>query len=286
VVAALSERRGVHRNSWYGRLDVGFTRSGEQTLFERRKVQMPLALQRPFYPEGPSVCHVMMLHPPGGMVGGDRLDISFELETGAEALVSTPSAAKWYRGLRPAYQDVQHQVANGAHFEWLPQETIIFSGADVRQRLCVELGVDASWFGWEITRFGRSARGETFDHGFWRMDTEVWRDGSPLWIDRQRLDGGSRMLTSAYGLGGAPVIATLGWIGKPITPEIVDAARALWQSQRFEGEAGVTRLQHGMLCRYRGSSSAAARAWFIAVWDRVRSQYRSTAACVPRIWNT
>ncbi|HEX9811457.1 MAG TPA: urease accessory protein UreD [Burkholderiales bacterium] len=286
MVAALSEPRDVHRDSWHGRLDVGFTRSAERTLFERRRVQMPLALQRPFYPEGPSVCHVLLLHPPGGMVGGDRLDISFELDTGAEALVSTPSAAKWYRGLRPAYQDVRHRLAGGAHFEWLPQETIVFSGADVHQRLRVELGAQASWFGWEITRFGRSARGETFDEGTWCMDTEVWREGSPLWIDRQRLDGGSRMLTSAYGLGGAPVIATLAWVGVPVAAEIVDAARALWLSERLEGDAGVTRLAHGMLCRYRGSSSAAARAWFIAVWDKVRSQFRGAAACTPRIWRT
>ena len=286
MVAALSEPRDVHRDSWHGRLDVGFARSAERTLFERRRVQMPLALQRPFYPEGPSVCHVLLLHPPGGMVGGDRLDISFELDTGAEALVSTPSAAKWYRGLRPAYQDVRHRLAGGAHFEWLPQETIVFSGADVHQRLRVELGAQASWFGWEITRFGRSARGETFDEGTWCMDTEVWREGSPLWIDRQRLDGGSRMLTSAYGLGGAPVIATLAWVGVPVAAEIVDAARALWLSERLEGDAGVTRLAHGMLCRYRGSSSAAARAWFIAVWDKVRSQFRGAAACTPRIWRT
>ena len=177
-------------------------------------------------------------------------------------------------------------MASAAHFEWLPQETIIFSGADVRQRLRVELAAEASWLGWEVTRFGRSARDETFDDGAWRMNTEVWREGSPLWIDRQHLAGGSRMLNSAYGRGGAPVIATLAWIGTAVGPEIVDAARELWHSAKLDGEAGVTRLQHGMLCRYRGSSSAAARAWFIAVWDKVRSQYRGSAACAPRIWRT
>ena len=284
--AVASEPRAAARHSWHGRLDIAFARVDERTVLERRCVQMPLALQRPFYPEGPAVCHVLMLHPPGGMVGGDRLDIDIELDASASALVSTPSAAKWYRGLRPAYQSVQHRLATDAHFEWLPQETIVFNGADVHQRCRVELAAGASWLGWEITRFGRSARGETFDHGAWRMDTEVWREGSPLWIDRQRLDGGSRMLTSGYGLGGAPVIGTLAWVGKPVTSEVVDAARAQWEMAQREGEIGVTRLEEGLLCRYRGSSSAAARTWFTAVWGLLRAFDNRRAASAPRIWST
>jgi urease accessory protein len=284
--AVASEQRNVHRDSWHGRLDVGFSRAAERTVLERRCVQMPLAIQRPFYPEGPSVCHVLMLHPPGGMVGGDRLNIAFELDAGANALASTPSAAKWYRGLRPAYQIARHRLASNARFEWLPQETIVFNGADVHQQLRVELAAGAGWLGWEVTRFGRSARGETFDRGAWRMDSEVWRDGVPLWIDRQRLDGGSRLLTSSYGLGGAPVIGTMAWVGAPVATEVVDASRARWETQHLEGEAGVTRLQHGMLCRYRGRSSSAARAWFTAVWRLLREFDGRTAAAVPRIWRT
>lgn len=286
MAAVASGPADAARGAWHGQLDLAFTCEGTRTVLERRRVRMPLALQRPFYPEGPSVCHALLLHPPGGMVGGDRLDIDLALNEGARALASTPSAAKWYRGLAPARQSVTQRLAGNSRFEWLPQETIVYAGADVRQTLYVDLAPGALWLGWEITRFGRTARGETFDSGSWRMATEVRRDGVPLWIDRQRLDGGSRMLSSAYGLAGAPVAATLAFVGSAVARELVEAARAHWSAGRYAGDAGVTRLQEGLLCRYRGPSSGDARAWFTEVWNLLRDNDGRPRACVPRIWAT
>lgn len=247
---------------------------------------MPLALQRPFYPEGEQVCHVVALHPPGGMVGGDRLDIDIELRDGAEALVTTPSAAKWYRGVLPAEQQINARVAAGAHLEWLPLETIVFDRAQARQMLHVELAPNATFLGWEVTRFGRSACGETFTDGSWRATMEVWREGKPLWIDRQRLHGGSAAMRGAYGLAGHPVSATLVFIGHVLESDVIERARMLWGAGGYQGEAGATRLPEGMLCRYRGPSSADARAWFTAVWDALRRHVRGRAAQAPRIWRT
>lgn len=270
--------------AWHGQLELAFSREDERTAFERRRVKMPLAVQRPFYPEGPSVCHALLLHPPGGMVGGDRLDVALDVHEGAAAVVSTPAAAKWYRGLAPAVQTARHRLASGARLEYLPQESIVFDGADVHQRMHVELGSDSVWLGWEITRFGRTARGEIFGRGRWRMDTEVWCGNALLWVDRQRLDGGSRVLHSHYGLAGAAVVGTLAWIGKPVAPEVIDAARAAWDAGTHAGESGVTRLEQGLLCRYRGPSSADARYWFTAVWNLMR-EFDGRGSTAPlRIW--
>jgi urease accessory protein len=276
----------VASSAWCGRLVLGFERRLGRTVFARSHAQMPLALQRPFYPEGEAVCHALVLHPPGGMVGGDRLEIELDLAPGAEALVTTPSAAKWYRGLTQAEQRVTARVAEGAHLEWLPLETIVFDGAQARQTLKVELAVDASFLAWEITRFGRSARGESFTHGTWRAATEVWRAGRPLWIDRQRLAGGSSLLQTAYGLAGQSVVATLAFLGRPLDGDFIESLRAFWEAGDYRGEAGVTRLTQGLLCRYRGPSSAEAREWFGAVWDALRRHTRGRAAQPPRVWTT
>jgi len=143
-------------------------------------------VQRPFYPEEPDVCHSVMLHTAGGVVGGDRLSLNFRLGPNAHTLITTAAAGKIYRsnGLE-ARQSIQMQVATGACLEWFPQEIIVFNGAIYRQDLRVELDPGASWLGWEITRFGRSARGERFLQGEWRSHTEIWQQGRPLWIDRQ-----------------------------------------------------------------------------------------------------
>lgn len=271
---------------WHGRLELALERRADRTALARSRAQMPLALQRPFYPEGEDVCHLVLLHPPGGMVGGDRLEIALELGPDAEVLVTTPSAAKWYRGASPAEQMATVRIARGAHLEWLPLETIVFDGAHASQALRVELAPGASFLAFDITRFGRSARGEGYTLGTWRSVTEVRREGRPLWIDRQRLQGGASVMRSHYGLAGQPVAGGLVWIGHAVEVELVEEARALWTTGRYAGEAGVTRLADGMLCRYRGPSSTEARAWFTGVWDRIRRRTRRRGAEVPRIWRT
>lgn len=281
------QRPEAQADAWCGELRLVFERQGQATRLSASRAQIPLAIQRPFYPEGPALCHAILLHPPGGMVGGDQLEIALELKTGAQVLLTTPAAGKWYRSAnREALQQVHARLADDAHLEWLPQETIVFDGARVRQSLHVELAAGATWLGWDITRFGRSACNERFLTGEWRNFTEVWRAGQPLWIDRQRIAGGSRLLDGAYGLAGQPVVGSMVWVGQAVTAELIEAARAAWQASPRLGEAGVTRLTQGLLCRYRGPSSAEARQWFTVVWDVLRQTFRARPACSPRIWAT
>ena len=72
---------------WRAELSLGFTaepvvdgpRDGAPaaplTRLTTRAHRGPLVVQRPFYPEGPGVPHVYLLHPPGGIVGGDSLRV-------------------------------------------------------------------------------------------------------------------------------------------------------------------------------------------------------------------
>ena len=285
---------------WHGHLDLVYGYRNGATQIIRNQVQAPLKVQRPFYPEGKEVCHSVILHTAGGVVGGDSLSMNFQLEPDAKTLITTAAAGKIYRssGLE-ARQTIKIKLAANAHLEWLPQETIVFAGAIYRQDLRVELELGASLLLWEITRFGRTARGERFVSGEWRSHVEVWQQGHPLWIDRQLLKG-EEMLESEHGLGGQPVAASLAWIGQPVTAEIVEKARrlsqsqaSLWQNTRLADEgdsakiqpsAGVTRLTNGLLCRYRGSSTAEARSWFIAVWQLLRLSVRDRSVCLPRVW--
>jgi urease accessory protein len=146
----------------------------------------------------------------------------------------------------------------------------------------IDLAPGATWLGWEITRFGRSARGEKFVAGNWRSQTELWRGDRPLWIDRQWLPGDEAIFHSPHALAGYPVVGSFALIGPVVQPDLVDKARALWSGTT--GEIGVTRLLTGLLCRYRGSSSGEARQWFIAVWHLLRPLYLQRQACIPRVW--
>ena len=282
-----SQPQTVEENStgWHGSLNLVFAQRHGTIKLIHNQVKAPLKVQRPFYPEGPGVCHSVILHTAGGVVGGDRLCCDFNLLPNAHALITTAAAGKIYRsnGLE-ARQSIQIQVAAGACLEWLPQETIVFNGAIYRQNMRVELTPGASFLGWEITRFGRSAQGERFLQGDWRSHTEIWQQGRPLWIDRQWLPGGEEIFNSPHGLAGQPVVASLGWVGVAVSPELVAKARSLWTSVDRRGVAGVTRLKTGLLCRYRGSSTTEVRHWFTDVWQLLRLSFLGRPSCPPRVW--
>lgn len=261
-----------------------------------------------------------MLHTAGGMVGGDRLSLTANLLPQAQALVTTASAAKVYRSNgTPIHQTTQLKLSESTSLEWLPQETIIFDGALYRQDLRVDLAPGAVWLGWDITRLGRSARGERFLSGLWQSHIEVWQGDRLLWLDPQQIVGGSEMLQSLHGLAGCPVIGSLAFVGQTVSQELVEQARLLWtkgKGQRAEGrgqkvniaaeplsqapnldlnlesqeltalysEVGVSRLMSGLLCRYRGHSSTEARRWFVQVWHLVRRECLQRSECIPRVW--
>ena len=276
------------QNGWHGHLNLVYANRSGVTQIIHNQMQAPLKVQRPFYPEGKEVCHSVILHTAGGVVGGDRLSLNVHLQANAKALITTAAAGKIYGSSgQSAQQNIDLQVDSGANLEWLPQETIVFDGAMYRQDLRVELAPQASILLWEITRFGRTARGKNFLSGEWRSHTEIWQQNSPLWIDRQLLQGGSGMLESPHGLAGKPVIATLAWVGQPVTAEIIEKVRALRCEETIypvNSMVGVTRIPNGLLCRYRGSSTAAARDWFVNIWHLLRLSFSQRPCCWPRVW--
>lgn len=272
----------INPKSWQGTLDLRYACRGGKTAIAQSRVQAPLKVQRGFYPEGKDVCHTIVLHTAGGMVGGDRLVHGVRLEPESQVLMTTAAASKIYRsnGLE-ARQTIRIDIEEGACLEWLPQETIVFNEAIYRQDLQIELAPKASWLGWEIVRFGRTARGEKFVKGQWRSNLEVWRQGVPLWIDRQYFPASETRFESPHGLGGYPVVGTLAWVGESVSSDTVEMARSLWQGS---GEMGVTRLSEGLLCRYRGRSTQDVRHWFTTVWHGLRSSIWGRSAYFPRVW--
>jgi len=273
---------------WHGYLNLVYGYRNNETQILHQFAQAPLKVQRPFYPEGKRICHSIILHTAGGIVGGDRVSLDIELQPHAQALITTATAGKIYRtNGQEAQQTINIKVAKDACLEWFPQETIVFNDARFRQDIRIELETGASLFLWEINRFGRTARGEKFLQGEWRSRTEIWQENRPLWIDRQQLKGSEEMWHSRYTLAGQPVIATFTAIGQPLTPEMIAKARSIFPPSLSEGEGlkmGLTRLPDGLLCRYRGTSTTDAKNWFIQLSDFLRQSCAQYPGDQSRVW--
>jgi urease accessory protein len=266
-------------SAWQGQIRLKFATQGRDTRLQHSYARAPLKIQRAFYPE-PEICHAVILHSAGGMVGGDRLNYQIDLAPHSQALITTAAAAKIYRSNgQIAQQQIAIDLAEGAYLEWLPQETILFDRAQYQQNFRVNLAPEAIYCGWEIVRLGRSARGESFTDGSWHNAFEVWQNDRPLWIDRQAITGDRWQ--SLQATNSQPLLGVLVWLGARVDAEVVTSARALAPAN---SDCGVSAVAAGLVCRYRGSDRQAVQQWFLKVWDLLRVHYRQRSACAPGVW--
>jgi urease accessory protein len=267
--------------SWHAELELGYGRFGDSTRPVQRRHKGPLRVQKHLYAEGPQVCQHIIVHPPGGIAGGDRLDISAHVGTDAWAQLTSPGAAKWYRAAGPAYQQLDLTVEAGATLEWLPQETIVFSAAQAELTTRIELQGDAKLMYWDVVALGRPASGERFTSGHFQSHLDIRRDGQLLWHERQRIIGGDGLLDSPIGLDGKTVFATLLITGE-VDSELLEACRSLNNPVRGD----LTQLPGLLVARCLADEALHARAWLIELWKLLRPALLGREALAPRIWST
>jgi len=245
--------------SWKASLSLGFQNIDGKTILADRRSEGPLVVQKPLYPDGPERCHAIVVHPPGGIAGGDELSLVVKNAENSSALLTTPGAAKWYRSAGAwAKQELKFEVEGS--LEWLPRETIVFDGALADLQCNITLKEKASYIGWEVACLGRFTRGRL------RTATRITRGGKMLFVERGEIEGGGRLMRSPAGLGGRTVFGTF----------IATSAEKI----AIEGVA-ITRLPGLLIGRYLGDSSEEALHAFTRLWKALRP-----SAVEPRIWST
>lgn len=271
---------------WPARLTLDAALDGAATRVHARH-DGPLRLLKTLYPEGQGVAHAVLVHPPGGLVGGDRLDIDIAVQPGAHLLVTTPAATRFYRSVAgEAVQAVTARVAAGARLEWLPQETIAYSGCEGRNEVRLHLEAGASLIAGEVLALGLPAAGQAFERGCMLQHLEI----PELWLDRGRLDAADKaLLDGPCGLDGHCVLGTMAYA----QAETLGDVEALLTDSRalLDGPlSGVTHLASPrgalLLARVVGDEVEAVT----LALRRVRALWRELLWAMPgsdpRIWAT
>ncbi|NLG78050.1 MAG: urease accessory protein UreD [Xanthomonadaceae bacterium] len=270
----------LHDAGWRADLRLRFAARGAQTHLVERSHLGPLIVQRPFYPEE-GVCHVYVLHPPGGVVGGDALSIRVNAEHGTNVLLTTPAAAKFYRSQGAiARQDQSIDIA-GACVEWLPQESIFFSGARVRSTTRVRVKGASRFIGWEIACLGLPARSDDFEAGALQLGFELEVEGVPRVIDRLRIEGDSVAPTAVWGLNGCRAIGTL--LAYPATRVLIERVREYVPQ---DVEMALSLVDDVLVCRALGQQAEPVRGALTRIWTISRPALMNRESLVPRIWRT
>ncbi len=271
-------------DAWQASLTLGFADDAGTTRLYNKLHCGPLRVQKALYPEDGKVCQAIVVHPPGGVVGGDQLEIDIGVGDRAHAFITTPGAAKWYQANgKVSRQTVHLHVNRDAALEWLPQETIFFDTANVVLEQHVELAAGATFLGCEILCMGRSGSGESFNSGRVRQRSSIRREGKLIWWEQGDLFGGR--LDSPLTLNRRTVCATLTAAGKPLTAAVLNEIRAAISADG-DHVFGITQTKGVLVARHLGDDSETARRLMLTVWRHLRPHLLGRAAVTPRIWQT
>lgn len=285
--SSLLQEQGAAQShgNWQARLSLSFEQRAQKTVLAHSLHEGPLRVQRAFYPESNGTSHLYVLHPPGGVASGDELRIDVKCAENTRALITTPGAGKLYKTRGPIARVEQTlKVANGACLEWLPQETIVFDGAEARVQTHVELDAAARFAGWELFCLGRPKSGERFDRGRLQTELRVSRAGRLCFLERGLYRGSDALLTEAWGLGGMPVFGLFVIADARADESWVECARSAVDAE--PNLFSVTLLPGLILGRFIGISTLDARAAFERMFEALRPLYADAPAVPPRIWRT
>lgn len=269
--------------AWHASLALRVRNAGGRSLLAAEH-RGPLRVQKALYPEGDAPCHAVVLHPPGGIAGGDALDIAVDVDAGAHALVTTPGAAKWYKSLGSIAE--QHvRLGLDGRLEWLPQEAIVYDAANVRSTIDIQLNDGGAMIGWDIVALGRRAAGERFERGLFAQTIRLRIGDELAWVERTRLAGNDALLESPIGLAGGHVFGCL-WAAGPA----FDDATMEWLRVALGDKAPaapLTRLTPQLVvARALGPNTHLVRAALTEVWATLRPLVFQRAAVLPRLWAT
>lgn len=274
--------------TWHARLQLDYRFERERTAL-RFEHSGPLRILQSLYPEGDTVCHNVLVHPPGGLVGGDTLDIALRVGAGAHGLVTTPGATRFYRSLGDLALQRTHAVLEpGARLEWLPLEALCYDGCRAENRLTMDVAPGAEMMGLDVTAFGLPHAQQPFLRGSFQQHIEV----PGLWLERGRVDATDALLMDGrLGLAGHRCMASLFFVaGSPLTRErreaALESARAVLDADALVHTAGATcPNDQVVVVRVLAPVVEPAMALLQRVWTAWRAALWSLPAQRPRIWS-
>ena len=278
---------------WTGSLRLDYRNEplrGAPRTVVRDRHDGPLRVLASLYPEAPGICHSVLVHPPGGLVGGDSLTIDLSVTEGAHALVTTAGATRLYRSTgAAATQTLRATLVGGARLEWLPLETIAYNGCIAGNALRFELAAGAEMIGWDVLALGLPASGQPFARGSFTQAIEF----PGRWLERGVVDGvDTRLLDSPLGWAGQRVLGTL-WFaaGTALTAArrdtLLEAARTAAEGHALRRSAGATATHDGIVVlRVLAPRVEPLMSLLMAVWAGWREAAWQLPAHVPRVWRS
>lgn len=221
----------------------------------------------------------VLINTGGGMTSGDQLRVDVAIDENAHAVVATQAAEKIYRSQGPDTRIETHlALASGARLDWLPQETILFSGSRLTRSLDVEMAADATLLACESVYFGRMAMGEILEAGAFCDKWRVRRNGKLVFAENLRLEGLINLILAQKAVADDARASATVLLIHPGADRRLEELRGVLAG--FQIACGISALDSMLVARFLSPDPAALRRCLVILIAHL------TGRALPRVWTT
>lgn len=266
--------------NWYASLNLKFKCKNEKTFLYRKDHKGPILVQKEFYPEK-KICHVYIVHPPGGIVSGDVIDINITLKEFSKVLVTNPSSTKFYRSYRNNTSVIKQTfyLKEYSSLEWLPQSNIFFADAIINLENNFFIDKNAKLLAWDNFCFKPKNIGtnKVFGNGSFITSFQIWQDNVPLLNEKLRIiDGDLSILLEKYYF-----LSTI--VAIPGNKYLLNLICNISYKNCI---IGATLLGNLLIVKILNNNSINMHHIIYKIWCILRLNIIGVNVCKPRIWNT
>ena len=197
----------------YLQLEMQNDSNKQKTVITKQRTQVPLYLQKALHYnlDYPSMAHLFVLSPSGGILQGDRYRMDVELKNNAISHITTQGATRIYKmESNFATHLVTLNLKNNSYLEFIPEQLIPYKNSRFYQKTLLDIDDSSTAVYSETIVPGRIAMGEMFDFDVCYLKTEgninektKFRDSSLLLPKEEKIQSfvmfnEKTILTSVY----------------------------------------------------------------------------------------
>ena len=184
-----------------------------KTIVTEQRTQVPLYVQKALHYDEtvPSMAHIFILSPSGGVLQGDRYRTDIELKNKAISHITTQGATRIYKmNSNYATQMVNLKVGKDCYLEFLPEQLIPYKSSRYYQKTTFTVDDSATLVYSETIVPGRVAMGELFDYDICYLRTLCYNDKNEIkFHDNSILEPKNQTMNTLGMFGNKTVLSTM-----------------------------------------------------------------------------
>ena len=164
-------------------INLEYDSDRNKTVITKQESQVPLYVQKALhYDESiPSMAHVFILSPSGGVLQGDRYRTDITSQNNAIAHITTQGATRIYKmDENYATQIINLKVNKNSYLEFIPQQLIPYNNARYYQKVTFNVDETSTLLYSETLVPGRTAMGELFEYDICYLKTILENDSKNI----------------------------------------------------------------------------------------------------------